>query len=159
MAIKRAGIPAVDASMDPKVFKVLMAMKENLEIASGMRGEDNWKRRSVTLGMLIDLGVITEQWVQIRDRNESLDLTCMILCALEMYRGTLDTMEPLVVSSGKEQSAPAKFGAKQMAGTGDLAGSGLGIGGVSGFGMSQHPDQPRRSGFGLILAPHLVGVD
>ncbi len=66
MAIKRAGIPSVDASMDPKVFKVLMAIKENIEIASGMRGQnnanqDNWKRRSVSLGMLVDLGVITEQ--------------------------------------------------------------------------------------------------
>jgi hypothetical protein len=66
MPIRRAGIPAVDASMDPKVYKVLMAVKENIEIASGMRGQnnvnqENWKRRSVTLGMLVDLGVITEQ--------------------------------------------------------------------------------------------------
>ena len=60
MAIRRAGIPAVDAKMDPNVYKVLAPLKENVEIASGMRGQENWQRRSVTLGMLIKLGLVTE---------------------------------------------------------------------------------------------------
>jgi hypothetical protein len=66
MAIKRQAIPSIDMAIDPRIRPVLAAMKENLEIASGMRGDnnanqDNWKRRSVTLGMLIKLGVITEE--------------------------------------------------------------------------------------------------
>lgn len=66
MAIKRAGIPAVDARIDPNVYKVLAPLKENVEIALGMRGgatanQDGWKRRSCTLGMLVTLGVITEE--------------------------------------------------------------------------------------------------
>lgn len=65
MAIKRAGIPAIDQALDPRIVKPLMALKENVEISSGMRGgnnanQDNWKRRSASLGMLVDLGVITE---------------------------------------------------------------------------------------------------
>jgi hypothetical protein len=66
MPILRAGIPAIDQTIDPKIAKVLMALKENVEISSGMRGgndpnQQNWKRRSASLGMLVDLGVITEE--------------------------------------------------------------------------------------------------
>lgn len=66
MAIKRPGIPSIDTTIDPKISRVLMPMKENIELAAGMRGrnnanQDNWKRRSVTLEMLISLGVITEE--------------------------------------------------------------------------------------------------
>jgi hypothetical protein len=66
MAIKRAGIPAIDTSIPMNLRVPLQAIKENIEIASGMRGggvngDLNWTRRSVTLGMLIKLGIITEQ--------------------------------------------------------------------------------------------------
>jgi hypothetical protein len=55
------------------------------------------------------LGVITTRWIQTREHNEALDLVCMILCALETYRGTLGTMEPQIVTSEKEQAI--KWGA------------------------------------------------
>jgi phage terminase large subunit GpA-like protein len=58
------------------------------------------------------LGIITTRWTQTRERNEGLDLVCMVLCALELYRGMLDAMEPVVVSTTKEGSQP--FGARQM---------------------------------------------
>lgn len=66
MAITRPGIPAVDQKIDTPVRRVLMALKENVEIANGVRtgtaaDEEGWKRRSVTLGMLINLGLITEE--------------------------------------------------------------------------------------------------
>jgi len=66
MTIRRAAVPHIDISIDPKIRGVLNALKENVEIANGMRGDNNvnqqnWKRRSVTLDMLIKLGVITEE--------------------------------------------------------------------------------------------------
>jgi len=66
MAIKRPGVPAIDLSIPEPVRRVLMSLKENTEIANGQRSgtdanQDAWKRRSVTLDMLIKLGVITEQ--------------------------------------------------------------------------------------------------
>lgn len=66
MAIKRPGIPAVDAAIPESTRRVLMALKENVEIANGQRSgtgvnQDAWRRRSVTLEMLVKLGVITEQ--------------------------------------------------------------------------------------------------
>jgi phage terminase large subunit GpA-like protein len=48
------------------------------------------------------LGTITTRWVQLRERNEALDLVCMILCALEMYRGRLDSLEPQIVRTESE---------------------------------------------------------
>lgn len=60
--IKRPGIPAVAKSTEPNTQKVLMALKENVEIGNGIRsGPDAWLRRNVTLGMLVKLGVITEE--------------------------------------------------------------------------------------------------
>jgi hypothetical protein len=83
------------------------------------------------------LGTITTRWVQIRERNEALDLVCMILCALEMYRGTLDTMEPQIVTTEKEQSqAAVKWGAQKML----LATTNPGISGMT---------RPR-TGFGAV---------
>jgi len=66
MTIRRPGIPAVPLSIDGKVRPLLMALKENAEIANGIRSgtgpdQEGWTRRSVTLGMLIKLGVITEE--------------------------------------------------------------------------------------------------
>jgi hypothetical protein len=46
--------------------------------------------------------------VQTRERNEALDLMCMVLCILEMYRGTLDVINPQIATKEKEQaSAPS----------------------------------------------------
>jgi Terminase large subunit gpA, endonuclease domain len=63
------------------------------------------------------VGVITTRWVQTRERNEALDLMCMILCILEMYRGTLDAMDP-VIATGEKDPAGAqpgvKWGARKM---------------------------------------------
>lgn len=91
------------------------------------------------------LGTITTRWVQIRERNEALDLLCMILCALEMYRGALDTMEPLVVTTDKEQAQSAvKWGAQKMVVAAMPA-------------LAAWPDsersplhRPRRTGFGAL---------
>jgi phage terminase large subunit GpA-like protein len=89
------------------------------------------------------LGVISVRWIQVRERNEGLDLVCMVLCALEMYRGNLDSMEPLVVAtdeSGKPK--PALFGAHKMkmVGAADLD-IGGGVAGVH---------YPKASGYGAL---------
>lgn len=65
MAIRRPGIPAIPPETDQHVRRVLMALKENVEIANGVRtgtslAQDGWKQRSVTLGMLVKLGVVSE---------------------------------------------------------------------------------------------------
>ena len=63
--MKRPAIPAVDHSVDPKVRKALSAIKENVEISNGIRSgtqvdDMGWKRRTVSLNMLVKLGLITE---------------------------------------------------------------------------------------------------
>jgi phage terminase large subunit GpA-like protein len=58
------------------------------------------------------VGVITTRWVQIRERNEALDLMCMVLCALEMYQGRLGTMEPIVTTDKEQASASSHTGVK-----------------------------------------------
>jgi hypothetical protein len=67
MADKRPGIPQIDPSIPQNIAKVLAPLKEHAEIAQGVRssgangvGYAGWKRRSVTLGMLIEAGVISE---------------------------------------------------------------------------------------------------
>lgn len=64
--MQRPGIPAVDLTIDSKVRSVLMPMKENIEILNGVRSgvgvnQAGWKQRSVTLEMLINAGVVTEE--------------------------------------------------------------------------------------------------
>lgn len=51
----RPGIPAIPPT-DAAQRAVLLAMKENIELSNGVHG---WERQSVTLGMLVKLGVIT----------------------------------------------------------------------------------------------------
>jgi phage terminase large subunit GpA-like protein len=97
------------------------------------------------------LGIITTRWVQIRTRNEALDLMCMCVCACNIYgSATLDTMEPLVVRSDRkeDESAAPKFGAqsKRLVSDADIA-SVAPVGGITGFNV--HPNQ-RRSGFGKL---------
>ena len=41
-------------------------------------------------------GVMAVRWVQTRERNEALDLVCMLLCCVLTYRGAIDTMEAQV---------------------------------------------------------------
>src|SRR5262249_38299646 len=99
------------------------------------------------------VGVITMRWVQTRERNEALDLMCMILCILEMFRGQLDAMEPLVATSEKDQAEapPLKFGARKMIMHDPF------IGGVSGFGVQRSPDQKRPAfGFGALPGSGVV---
>lgn len=64
---KRPGIPAIAQSIPKDIADVLRPLKEHVEIAGGVRasgaagiGYEGWKRRSVTLGMLIEAGVIDE---------------------------------------------------------------------------------------------------
>jgi phage terminase large subunit GpA-like protein len=94
------------------------------------------------------LGTITTRWVQLRERNEALDLMCMILCILEMFRGQLDAMEPLVATREKDQAsvqAGVKWGARKMIMQDPI------IGGVTGFGVQRSPDQKQpASGFGAL---------
>lgn len=65
--IKRPGVPTIDSSIPKNIADILTPIKEHVEIAQGVRssgtsgvGYPGWKRRSVTLGMLIDIGLITE---------------------------------------------------------------------------------------------------
>jgi phage terminase large subunit GpA-like protein len=43
-------------------------------------------------------GVMTVRWLQTRERNEALDLVCMVLCCALTYRGAIDTIAPQVVT-------------------------------------------------------------
>ena len=66
MPDKRPGIPQIDPSIPQNIAEVLAPLKEHAEIAQGVRskgtssGYPGWKRRSVTLGMLVSAGVISE---------------------------------------------------------------------------------------------------
>jgi Terminase large subunit gpA, endonuclease domain len=60
------------------------------------------------------LGVITTRWIQTRERNEALDPMVMCLCILEMFRGTLDTMQPVIADQTPKDTAPIHFGAQKV---------------------------------------------
>ena len=60
------------------------------------------------------LGVVTTRWIQTRERNEALDLMVMCLCILEMFRGTLDTMQPVIADQTPKDTAPIQFGAQKV---------------------------------------------
>ena len=63
------------------------------------------------------LRVIATRWVQHRDRNEALDLLTMTICNVEeLYRGTLDGLEPQVIRPDKADKppVPVKFGAQPI---------------------------------------------
>ena len=94
------------------------------------------------------VGVITTRWIQTRERNEALDLMCMILCILEIFRGQLDAMKPLVATSENDQASTqtsVKWGAQKMIMHDPI------IGGVTGFGVQGSPDQKQpTSGFGAL---------
>jgi phage terminase large subunit GpA-like protein len=56
-------------------------------------------------------GTMSIRWVQTRERNEALDLVCMVLCAVLTYRDQIDAMEAQTVSAasapGSTDTAPA----------------------------------------------------
>ena len=64
------GIPSVPSNTDAATYAFLSAVKENVEIREGVRragvavGDgsnfDGWRRRAVTLGMLVSVGVLSE---------------------------------------------------------------------------------------------------
>jgi len=68
--LRRPGLPAVDPNLPQPLREFLQAVKENIEIANGVRsagrqvgsgvGFAGWSRRSVTLGMLVSSGLLTE---------------------------------------------------------------------------------------------------
>lgn len=69
MAIRRPGIPEVDPNLPIGLQQVLQPLKENVEISMGLRSKgtqvgganfDGWSRRSMTLGMAVRLGIITQ---------------------------------------------------------------------------------------------------
>ncbi len=75
-------------------------------------------------------GVRSTRWVPIRERNEALDLVCMILCCIETYRGQIDGIRQPATKEGRERPEhalafgvmppegypdPAKFGVQQAA--------------------------------------------
>lgn len=70
MPSKRPGLPSVDPNLPSGLAGFLGPIKENIEIMNGIRssgrqvgsglGYDGWSRRSVTLGMLVRAGLITE---------------------------------------------------------------------------------------------------
>ena len=94
------------------------------------------------------VGVITTRWVQVRERNEALDLMCMVLCILEMYRGMLDSMDPLIANT-EQTSAHARsevhWGAKKM-----LLKAEPDIGGIAGYNVELPPDHPRPARWGAL---------
>jgi phage terminase large subunit GpA-like protein len=50
-------------------------------------------------------GVMSVRWVQTRERNEALDLVCMVLCCALTYRGAIDSMEPQTVGDAASTQA------------------------------------------------------
>lgn len=58
----RLGIPQVPQSTDQETHRFLGALKEQVEVTQGVRGD--YKARGVTLGMLISAGIITDTQAQ-----------------------------------------------------------------------------------------------
>jgi hypothetical protein len=56
---RKPGIPQIPPGLPQETARVLVALKEHVEVAQGVRGE--YRDRYVTIGMLVSLGIITEQ--------------------------------------------------------------------------------------------------
>lgn len=67
MSAQRPGIPAV-TNLSNELTRVLQPMKENIDISNGLA---DWQRQSVSLGMLVSVGVLTEQQAKQIARNET----------------------------------------------------------------------------------------
>jgi hypothetical protein len=68
MAKRTPGIPATDLAIDARIRSVLDPIKEIVEIREGVRG--NMLRRTVTLGMLVKLGIITIEQARAVENDE-----------------------------------------------------------------------------------------
>lgn len=55
----RPGVPHVPQHVDQETHRFLSAVKEHVEVAQGVRGD--YKAHGVTLGMLISVGIITDE--------------------------------------------------------------------------------------------------
>ena len=57
-----SGLPEVPPGLDDSMSRFLGALREAIVTREGLRGIDSgrWRHRSVTLGMLVDNGTITE---------------------------------------------------------------------------------------------------
>jgi phage terminase large subunit GpA-like protein len=53
-------------------------------------------------------GVMTTRWVQLRERNEALDLVCMAISCALTFRGAIDTMEPQTVGEDVTTATPSR---------------------------------------------------
>jgi hypothetical protein len=53
------------------------------------------------------------QWIA-ENPGVTLDLMVMCLCILEMFRGTLDTMQPVIADRTPKDTAPIQFGAQKV---------------------------------------------
>ena len=60
-------------------------------------------------------GVMSVRWVQTRERNEALDLVCMILCCALTYRGAIDTMDVQVTGDAPASRAAAAAAQREPA--------------------------------------------
>lgn len=58
MSAQRPGIPKPNPNLPYNLNAVLEPMKENIDIGNGLA---DWPRQFVTLGMLVQLQIITEQ--------------------------------------------------------------------------------------------------
>jgi phage terminase large subunit GpA-like protein len=121
-----AGSDGIDASgFDPEFFGQFAAERKETRIKNGIR---------------------STTWVQIRDRNESIDLFCMALVALESLRLNLGTMKPDLVAEttapSEQKSQKSPYGVIHQAATG-----------LINFGdeepYPQHQQQPRKSPYGV----------
>jgi phage terminase large subunit GpA-like protein len=60
---------------------------------AGFDEEFFWQLLSERREKRLRNGVMSVRWIQTRERNEALDLVCMILCCALTHRGAIDTME------------------------------------------------------------------
>ena len=62
MSKRVPGIPSIDLAVQKEIRDVISPIKEIIEIREGIRkGANAYLRRNVNLGMLIKLGLITEE--------------------------------------------------------------------------------------------------
>lgn len=64
---QRPGIPKPDPNLAHSLTSVLGPVKENIDIWNGLA---DWQRAGVTLGMLVQLQIITEQQARALVRNQ-----------------------------------------------------------------------------------------
>lgn len=63
---QRPGIPSLDPNVPQGINSILGPVKENIERLNGIH---SWQDTAVTLGMLVQLGIITQIQAQAMARN------------------------------------------------------------------------------------------